>query len=718
MRTGRWLAVGLAAAVAFAADEPTVTIEVRDTPVAAVLAEIARQAGLELVSRGVPEAKMSLRLRGVPLPNALQLVCRQYELTFRVDEGKLIIAPHEADATPPVRPPGLPERLTDQATRLLRAVFDAPADPARETALGRWLWAQRPDWTEPLAAWLAQTWGAWATTAADGLRGGRVLERLGCLSAAIELARAARSEPALECDARLLIARAELERGDPARALGEARRARAADPEEPRAAAMIAAAMLPVQVVGQEALAEAEAAHARWPASADVLATLGDLLRRDENMAGRAAGYLQDALQIDPAQPDARYGLAVLAARDPTESRSAWRAFLDVEPFSPRARRVELELAPIRQIDVAERGGRVWHVTAGGDRVLYTDRFRKQLQITDTRGFGLALQLTDQEAEKTWATLSPDEQTLAWIVDGAVDIVYLQGVNASGHHREIARSSEAGADLRRTAWSPDGRYLLFSEHSRGGRTVRLRCWDHQLGQEVEPPAPLRGIEGLGDVSWASADRVVGTLTRDERVAVVSVAADGSIAMLRPPAELRSYAAPALDPGGRRLIWQDTRTRELMTGRPDGAEAPALPLLSGAAGRETQCAQWLPDGSGVALSLRDLAPTVLLFGGLRRAHRLEVRVDPLTATGRRPPVYEFRVELPRGSAGGALTAAVIDDHDATTWSKRYELRAGSGPPVVTVRPEATGGSHWMRVELTVGEAVDPPRWYRFHVRPDR
>ncbi len=338
-------------------------------------------------------------------------------------------------------------------------------------------------------------------------------------------------------------------------------------------------------------------------------------------------------------------------------------------------------------------------------------QFRKQLEITDSRGSGLANQVTDQDTEKVGASLSPDEQWLAWIVPaGDRQRLYLQGINASGHEKEIA-GSERGATLRRTTWSPDGRYLLFTEQLETGvtRQVKLRAWDMSSQQEVPPPAPFAGIEGLGDVDWLPDGTAVGTLLRDGQLAVVELSRDGTLSLLRPPGRLRSYASPSLDPSGTRVIYQ---AGELLCAAPDGSEAGAVPVLSGVTTSETGL--WAGQGERLVVALGDNEPMAILLGGLDPRLRLRCRPDPWPTTATAAPTYTFALtNLARRTLSGSITATIVDGAGEERWQKSEPLAlAATGQAAVTFRPEAAEVPGWMRLDVVIDDLAERPRWYRF------
>ncbi|MBI2300765.1 MAG: hypothetical protein HYU66_17790 [Armatimonadetes bacterium] len=341
--------------------------------------------------------------------------------------------------------------------------------------------------------------------------------------------------------------------------------------------------------------------------------------------------------------------------------------------------------------------------------MLFSERFRKQLQITDSRGFGLALQVTDQETDKVWGALSPDEETLAWVVEGAPQQLFLQHAQASGHERAVAKAAP-GAQLRRLQWTPDGGKLIFTELASSG-VPKLRCWDFQADREAEVPAPWSTVEGLGDLSWAG-QRAVGVLRREGRQAVVAVDRDGRIFTLRPPVVGLRYSAPTAAADLSRVIYQDTRTREL-TGAPvDGAAGGEAPLLEAGAAVESQIAVWFPDGRHVAVSRRDTDPAKVEVLGLPPAPRLLVEMEPPLAAGPTPTRFTFHLLPGVRPAKGTLRAVLVADDGPETVVTSKPITSGAAP--VSVAPAAAEpGVHWLRVETKVNEAA-AVRWYAYEV----
>ena len=707
-----WAIVLACGAVALGQDvTPTITLAVKAQPPAEVLRQIAEQGGIKLEITGdLPATPLSLELRGATVEGALQQVTARLGYRYELVDGvaKLSPMPDTPPPTPDVE--GLPKRLLITGRALLYAVYRRPDDAQALADLGSWLAAQRPDWREVFGRNLPEMWMAWDERPVQLLRGGQVFQAVGELDAARRILPMARRDDSLEVPARCLLAEVELQRGNPSRALAESTMALRRDPSSARATAVSAEANL---YIGrqQEALAEAMSAEARWPDSAEVHATLGNILRRDDEASGAAARSLQRALDLRPELPGALFGLAVLAARENQGARSRWLEFLHAEPFSMRANRIRLGVTSLGSVGLTERGGPVWDVSSDGERVLYMMKFRKQLEITDSRGSGLANQVTDQDTEKVGASFSPDEQWLAWIVPaGDKQRLYLQGINASGHEREIA-TSDRGATLRRTTWSPDGRYLLFSEHldTGGTRQVKLRAWDMETQSETAPPSPVDKIDGLGDIDWLPDGRVIGTLVRDNQLAVVEVAPDGTLALLRPPARLRSYAGPSLDPSGTRLIYQ---TGELVCARPDGSEGGATAVLTGVSTSETGL--WAGHGERLVVAVNDNDPTAITVGGLDARFRLKCRPDPWPTAATAAPTYTFAItNLAERPTKGTMTATIVDELGEDRWHEAtpLDLKVG-GTATVTFKPEAASVPGWMRLEIMLDDVAETPRWYRF------
>jgi len=689
-----------------------ITLAIQDQPVAAVVKQIADAAGLKVEVEGeLPAATLSLELRGATVDGALQQVTARIGWRYQLagDTIKLSVIPDTPPPTPAVE--GVPRKLLISGRALLYAVYRQPDKPAVLNELGVWLAAQRPDWREAFCRSLPEMWMAWDDRPAQLLRAGEVFRQLGQLDAARRILPLVRRDEALEAESRCLMAEVEMARGNPSRALAEATMVLRKEPDNGRATAISASANLYIGR-NQEALAEAMSAEARWPDNPYVHATLGNILRGDRDAAGAAARSLQKALDLNPGWPDALFGLAVLAAREEQGARARWLEVLQAEPFSLRADRIRSGVTALDSTGLTERGGPVWDVTADGERVLYMMKFRKQLEITDSRGSGLANQVTDQDTEKVYASLSPDEQWLAWVVPaGDRHRLYLQGINASGHEKEIA-SSERGGVLRRTTWSPDGRYLVFSEQidAGGTRTVKLRAWDMTTQTEVAPPAPLGGLEGLGDVDWLPFGSAVGTLLRDGQLSIVEVTPEGALNLLRPPARLRSYSGPSLDPDGTRLIYQ---TGELVCAPPDGAEEGSVPVLTGVATSETGL--WAGHGERLVVALADNDPTAIGMGGLAPRYRLRCRPNPWpTSATTAPPAYTFQVSNLSGrTMAGTVTATVVDATGEEAWRQAQPLTlTADGEATVEFKPEAASMPGWLRVDLVLDEVAERSRWYRF------
>ncbi|MBI2300764.1 MAG: tetratricopeptide repeat protein, partial [Armatimonadetes bacterium] len=159
-----------------------------------------------------------------------------------------------------------------------------------------------------------------------------LLGHLGGLTAAARLAREARADKVIAGEADKLQARLLVQMGDTARATGAARRAVEEAPDDPEAAALLAKVLAFDSGRASEALADAMAAHARWPRDPAVSAALGELLQADPKSLGVASRHLEDAAEADPRNADARYSLAVLGASEAGDPGTLWLAFLSLEP--------------------------------------------------------------------------------------------------------------------------------------------------------------------------------------------------------------------------------------------------------------------------------------------------------------------------------------------------------------------------------------------------
>lgn len=711
-RANAALAAALLVAVtcAPAAGQATITLAADNLPVGRVLEVIARQAGLTLEVAGrLPETTITIELRGTTVEAALHQVCGRIGFQFTLTEGKLKVEPAAEPAAAPAIA-GVPQPVAAELRRRVEALAAGRNGDRGWHDFGQWLAELRPDWRATASATLPALWPAGQPPTAGALRGARACWRLGQLEAVRALVPTGGDDPAERAAGRCLLARCELAAGNPGRALDEARRALKSDPECGEAAALAAEAQLYLGRA-EEALAEALAAEARWPRDAAVLAVAGNLLRRQDGSAGEAARMLQKALGLEPDNADARYGLALLA-QGALEVRRQWLSFLAVEPFSIRALRVGLGIAAVDAVRLTERGGPAWALSADGERVVYTMRSRKELEITDVAGSGLAAQVTDQPQDKVGASISPDDQRLAWIVPSPMgDELYLQSVNNSGGHVRLYQAPR-GAGLRRTGWTPDG-LLLVSEVLGGpeGRAVRLHAWDPAAGAEVPLPAAL-ALDGLGDVSWRPGGAIVGTVTRAGVEAVVAIAPDGRTCLLRPPDAPGSYGYPDAAPDLCRVSYQGG---QLYVAPADGALAPGVRMLATA--RSSAPGIWSADGGHMVVTLDDLYPASVRLTGLPPRYRLLLRPEPLLLDGPRPPKLRFDLRnLGTTRLKGALEAAVVADDGTASWSGRQPVDAPPGREVpVTLQPGAgQPGVNWLKVTIVLGDVADPARWYRYRL----
>ena len=738
------------------ADGPKITLQAQAMPLAQALAKVVEQAGLKLAVVGttLPEVTIDLVLRDATLSFALDQLLTGRGLAYEVMGPMLSVRPNpEAPAmgavpggvAPGALPPGpgglpmapgagpggmgrggrggrdagtaappvpvvasaalsaLPKEVIDAMAALLRAAFDQPDDRKAELAVGYRLRELRPDWRDALLRAMPGWWSEWDKSPASALRGARLFARLGESRPAATLAGEASRSSELRTQALVTLAELALVSGDPGDAYSRLRQAGGEVDDLPRAAALAAVARYQL---GDTSLAMTDATLAvtRWPKEACVLAAYGELLRQEGN-AGGASVALQKALELDPNDSDALYTAAALAAADGGDPTAIWESFVADEPFSLRSARVKLGVTTTARTQLWDRGGQIWAISPAGDRVLYADNFHNQLQATDVFGHGLATQLTDQETTKTWASWSPDEDHLAWIVGNTL---WLQKTNASGAHKQIM-VAEGDKLLRRTTWTPDGRLLLVSEQDARGRSSRLRAYDLEAGAEVAPPAPYN-LPGLGDAVILADGLLLATLLSDERQSVVMVAPGGGLTLLRPWANPRTYTAPSLDATGRRVLYYDESADSLDVAPADGSYGTALPVTTATTARGARGALFTPEGRSVALSAGGTTPIRLDLDGLTPPTLL--RCTLLTTKGAGPEPPRLRFATGDHGADATLTLVVVDDDGRELGAVTRSL----AQPVEYQPEPSTPGPHWIKAVVTRAGVAEATRWYTYTVAP--
>lgn len=714
MRARWWWCVVLAGALgaAWAEELPTVSLTARGLPLAQALETLSLQLGRRLVVEQtvLPPAKLDLLLRRAEANFAFEQVLVGTELTYEILPDRVVVRARPAlvpsvgaaSATGP-RPAALPTLASVPAAvvgRVADALWDCfrrPTDARALAGLAGELRALRPDWREPLGNVLAPLWQSWDTRPVKLLSGAQVLRAAGALEAAGRLAQGAAVDLAVASQAYGLLARLAFDRGEFLSAVQMTSR-NLLTADDPDVASTRALARYELGEDDMLGLADAITAESRWPRSASVQAAVGLILWR-EGGGRKAAGAMLKAHDLDHRNPDALFGLAQLAAADNEDAEPAWRSFLAVEPCGPRAERVRLGAAVVGQAKITERGGYTWRFSPDGERVLFTDGFRKQLQMTDARGMGLAVQLTDQEEDKAWASWSPDEAQLAWICGppSGPSTVYYQPTHASGSHKAVL-SSEPGHVLRRTSWSPDGKLLVVTDWDVNARAPKLRCWNRVTGQEVPPPAPL-DQPGLGDADWQADGSLLVTVTDTATQRVVWLPVGGEPVVLRPAAPVGSYVAPSLDSGRRRVLAFDEGTNLLTMGPADGSEASTQPVFSRTSGQNTRGAVWSPRGISLAVSLRGWVPSVVRVDGLHGGAAVRLLRLPGPTGG------SFRFALP--DAGTSLQATLVADD-----GRELPLGVGTGPLAEFTPPAQGPGGHWLRVVASRGGLAEPARWYKY------
>ncbi|MBI5833327.1 MAG: hypothetical protein HZB16_13600 [Armatimonadetes bacterium] len=706
-----------------------ISLQAQGMPLPEALAKVVEQAGLKLAVVGttLPTDKVDLVLREVTVTFALDQLLAGRGLEYQVFGPMLSIRPAANQprpggppvggiptvgptALPPAPTPAmnaalgaLPKPVVDDMFALLRAAFDQPSDRKAAAAVGWRLRDLRPDWREALVRAMPGWWSSWDNSPAAALRGARLFAWLGESRPASTLAGEASRSAELRTQALVTLAELAVVSGDPGDAYSRLRQAGPEVDDQPKAAALAAVARYQLGDTGL-AMTDATLAVTRWPNEACVLAAYGELLRQEGN-AGGASVALQAALTRDAQDSDALYGTAALAAADGGDPSSIWESFVADEPFSLRSARVRLGVTTTARRQLWDRGGQIWDVSPAGDRVLYADNFHNQLQATDILGHGLATQLTDQETTKTWATWSPDEGHLAWVVGNAL---WLQKTNSSGAHKQIM-TAEGDKTLRRTTWTPDGRLLLVTEQDLRARASRLRAYDLDAGAEVAPPAPF-GQPGLGDAECLPDGTLLATLLSEERQAVVLLTPDGTLQLLRPWAPARTYAAPSLDATRRRVLYYDESSDTLMVAPTDGSYGTALPLTTASTGRGARGALFTPEGRSVALSAGGNTPTRLDLDGLTAPVTLRCVQLTNKAAGPEPPRLRFTCAEPRQDV--TLALAVVDDDGREVGAAKLPL-----PSPAEYRPEvSTPGPHWVKATVLRGDIAETPRWYTYTVAP--
>lgn len=706
----RSLAAACLIALAAGGGEPLrISITAAGEPLGTVLTNVAEQAGLRLDAPDeLLQRTITLSLSRVTLEVALNQIGRRARLELSVVDGTLQVrAAGRASSAPR---DNLPPAVVAAGETLFRAAVDSGAVPDRER-FAAWLRAQRPDWRERLPARLTADLLGAEPELDQMARVAELWLRAGVMTEAERYAGRLTRYERNAADAWALYAEIELQTGDAGSAVQRARRAIELAPDHPTAAATLVSAIY-YSGSEAEALAEAYSAATDRPDNPRILAAIGDLVRRRPEAAGEATTWLQRALALDPLCADALYAQAAVAAGMGEDTAEQWRDCLAAEGSSLRAGRARLAASAVLSTGLSDRGGTVWDISRDGQRVLYADPFRKQLQITDTSGFGLAVQVTDQETNKSWATLSPDEEQLAWVVSGRTSTIFIQNAHASGAHREIA-DSERGRVFRRTAWSPDSRFLVWTETG-GPEPPRLHCWNAVTEELVEPPAPLGTVPGLCDVAWLDEDTLVGTVVDQRRHALVLIRGE-AVFTLRPPMT-GAAPVPAVDPELRRVVYRPSGG-QLMLGAADGSFGSEVALLTGTSGRDVEFGCWSPDAEVFYTSLRGVYPVALHLAGLRPTHSLLCRPEPLLAAGPTATRYQFTVrgELDHPVAG-VLRASIVADDGSEAWTDeaKFELPPGGQAEVAVAPGVDAPGDYWLRVELTVDGTADEPRWYPFTV----
>lgn len=706
----RSLAAVCVLAVAAGGVEPLrISFTAAGEPLGTVLAAVAEQAGLRLdAPDALLQRTITLSLTRVTLEVALNQIARRARVELSVVDGTLQVREPSRSSQAPRD--DLPADVVAAGEPLFRAALASGAVPERER-FAAWLRAQRPDWRDRLPARLTADLLGAEPELEQMARVAELWLRTGVMTEAERYAGRLTRYEQNAADAWALYAEIELQTGDAGSAVQRARRSIELNPAHPTAAATLVSAIY-YSGSEAEALAEAYSAATDRPDNPRILAAIGDLVRRRPEAAGEATTWLQRALALDPLCADALYAQAAVAAGVGEDTAEQWHDCLAAEGSSLRAGRARLAASAVLSTGLSDRGGTVWDISRDGQRVLYADPFRKQLQITDTSGFGLAVQVTDQETNKSWATLSPDEEQLAWVVTGRTSTILVQNAHASGAHREIA-GSERGRAFRRTAWSPDSRYLVWTEIG-GSEPPRLHCWSAETEELVEPPAPLGIVPGLCDVAWLDDGSLVGTVVDERRHAPVLVRGE-AVYTLRPPST-GPAPVPAVDPELRRVVYRPSGG-QLMLGAADGSYGSEVALLTGASGRDVEFGCWSPDADVFYTSLRGVYPVALHLAGLRPTHALLCRPEPLLTSGPSATKYQFLIsgELDHASPG-VLRAAIVADDGGEAWTdeSEFELPPG-GHAEVAIAPQVDApGDHWLRVELTIDGAADEPRWYPFTV----
>jgi Tol biopolymer transport system component/DNA-binding winged helix-turn-helix (wHTH) protein len=205
-------------------------------------------------------------------------------------------------------------------------------------------------------------------------------------------------------------------------------------------------------------------------------------------------------------------------------------------------------------------------------------------------------------------SVSPDGRTLAFTRDvgpGTSSIMLLAlpgGTPRVLKAQESAKKAVLGMLNRYPAWTPDGKYIVFSSDS-GGR-------DHLWLAPAEGDGPPEELGALGDGisgAWISSLGALAFVHEDYDTNIWRLDLNRSVSDPAPnPAQVvsstRLESNPSLSPDGRRLAFASNQSgyTEIWIGDVDGTNAAPLTSMNAA---NTGSPDWSPDGKQIVFDSR-------------------------------------------------------------------------------------------------------------------
>jgi Tol biopolymer transport system component/Flp pilus assembly protein TadD len=366
----------------------------------------------------------------------------------------------------------------------------------------------------------------------------------------------------------------------------------------------------------RRALAEAKRASASHRESATAHALVGECLWQLKASA-EAEGAFAKALAIESDNPDALFGhaRALEVNGDSKAAREYWQQFLEQEPEGNRADQVRKGWVVLRidQLPATCRHYPGW--SPDGRRIMYGYGTLGMIELQSGESVTLSAPGNEKLFTHDW---SPDGESVLCrrLMPDRKAAVFLYDLSPDGSLQPAADAPVGDAAMGR--FSPDGTKVALSGGSivREGRRlfVGLAVFDLQTGTDMPVPWKHKTRTGRNHANWGPDGRTLVAHaygkpnTNDRQLFILSE--DGSTPPLQITDNGLMNLCPTMRPDGRSVAFETAK-----------AEGPTISLVWAdgvsepvaiARGKEPA---WSPDGRSLAYDTPE-GIAIAHFGGLR------------------------------------------------------------------------------------------------------